>query len=70
VSTYGLTESCGGVVYDGVPFEGTDVRIGKFKLFNSGEYSYKTFLKIVFSFGGISRIPQTNPIHLRGILPV
>jgi O-succinylbenzoic acid--CoA ligase len=28
VSTYGLTESCGGVVYDGVPFEGTEVRIG------------------------------------------
>lgn len=28
VSTYGLTESCGGVVYDGVPFEGTRVRIG------------------------------------------
>jgi O-succinylbenzoic acid--CoA ligase len=28
VSTYGLTESCGGVVYDGVPFEGTHVRIG------------------------------------------
>ena len=23
VETYGLTESCGGVVYDGVPFEGT-----------------------------------------------
>jgi len=28
VSTYGLTESCGGVVYDGVPFDGTEVRIG------------------------------------------
>ncbi|MGZ5328250.1 MAG: class I adenylate-forming enzyme family protein [Actinomycetota bacterium] len=28
VSTYGLTESCGGVVYDGVPFEGTELRIG------------------------------------------
>jgi len=27
VSTYGLTESCGGVVYDGIPFEGTDVRV-------------------------------------------
>jgi len=27
VSTYGLTESCGGVVYDGVPFEGTGVRV-------------------------------------------
>ena len=27
VSTYGLTESCGGVTYDGVPFEGTEVRI-------------------------------------------
>jgi O-succinylbenzoic acid--CoA ligase len=27
VSTYGLTESCGGVAYDGIPFEGTDVRI-------------------------------------------
>jgi O-succinylbenzoic acid--CoA ligase len=29
VSTYGLTESCGGVVYDGVPFEGTELRIGE-----------------------------------------
>ena len=29
VETYGLTESCGGVVYDGVVFEGTDVRIGE-----------------------------------------
>jgi O-succinylbenzoic acid--CoA ligase len=28
VETYGLTESCGGVVYDGVPFRGTEVRIG------------------------------------------
>ena len=28
VATYGLTESCGGVVYDGVPFEGTELRIG------------------------------------------
>lgn len=27
VSTYGLTESCGGVVYDGVPLPGTRVRI-------------------------------------------
>lgn len=29
VETYGLTESCGGVVYDGVAFEGTEVRIGE-----------------------------------------
>ena len=28
VETYGLTESCGGVVYDGRPFADTDVRIG------------------------------------------
>jgi O-succinylbenzoic acid--CoA ligase len=28
VSTYGLTESCGGVVYDGVPLPGVGVRIG------------------------------------------
>lgn len=28
VETYGLTESCGGVVYDGRPLDGTDVRIG------------------------------------------
>jgi O-succinylbenzoic acid--CoA ligase len=28
VSTYGLTESTGGVVYDGAPFEGTRVRTG------------------------------------------
>lgn len=27
VETYGLTESCGGVVYDGTPFTGTEVRI-------------------------------------------
>jgi O-succinylbenzoic acid--CoA ligase len=27
VETYGLTESCGGVVYDGRPFAGTEVRI-------------------------------------------
>lgn len=27
VETYGLTESCGGVVYDGMPFPGTDIRI-------------------------------------------
>lgn len=27
VSTYGLTETCGGVVYDGVPLPGCDVRI-------------------------------------------
>ncbi|MGH7686388.1 MAG: AMP-binding protein [Candidatus Dormibacteria bacterium] len=27
VSTYGLTESCGGVVYNGVPLPGTSVRI-------------------------------------------
>ena len=26
-NTYGLTESSGGVVYDGIPFEGTEVRI-------------------------------------------
>jgi O-succinylbenzoic acid--CoA ligase len=29
VETYGLTESCGGVVYDGVAFEGTHVRLGE-----------------------------------------
>ncbi|HEX6493807.1 MAG TPA: AMP-binding protein [Candidatus Dormibacteraeota bacterium] len=28
VSTYGLTESCGGVVYDGRPLKGVTVRIG------------------------------------------
>jgi O-succinylbenzoic acid--CoA ligase len=28
IETYGLTESCGGVVYDGVPFAGTEVRLG------------------------------------------
>lgn len=27
VETYGLTESCGGVVYDGHPLEGTEVRV-------------------------------------------
>jgi o-succinylbenzoate---CoA ligase len=27
VETYGLTESCGGVVYDGVPLPGTEMRI-------------------------------------------
>jgi O-succinylbenzoic acid--CoA ligase len=27
VETYGLTETCGGVVYDGRPFEGTEVRV-------------------------------------------
>src|SRR5207247_10630447 len=27
VTTYGLTESCGGVVYDGIPFDGTAIRI-------------------------------------------
>lgn len=29
VPTYGLTESCGGVVYDGVALDGTEVRIGE-----------------------------------------
>jgi o-succinylbenzoate---CoA ligase len=29
VETYGLTESCGGVVYDGLPLEGTELRIGR-----------------------------------------
>jgi O-succinylbenzoic acid--CoA ligase len=28
VSTYGLTESCGGLAYDGIPFDGTDIRVG------------------------------------------
>jgi O-succinylbenzoic acid--CoA ligase len=28
VTSYGLTESCGGCVYDGVPFPGIDTRIG------------------------------------------
>ncbi|MGZ8580765.1 MAG: class I adenylate-forming enzyme family protein [Actinomycetota bacterium] len=28
VETYGLTETCGGVVYDGLPFAGTEIRIG------------------------------------------
>ncbi|HEY6566774.1 MAG TPA: class I adenylate-forming enzyme family protein, partial [Actinomycetota bacterium] len=27
VATYGMTETCGGVIYDGVPFSGTEVRI-------------------------------------------
>jgi O-succinylbenzoic acid--CoA ligase len=27
VQTYGLTESCGGVIYDGVPFVGTEARV-------------------------------------------
>ncbi|HXF37826.1 MAG TPA: AMP-dependent synthetase, partial [Actinomycetota bacterium] len=29
VATYGCTESCGGVVYDGRPLPGTEVRIGE-----------------------------------------
>jgi o-succinylbenzoate---CoA ligase len=28
VATYGLTESCGGVVYDGIPLDGVEVRLG------------------------------------------
>jgi o-succinylbenzoate---CoA ligase len=28
IATYGLTESCGGVVYDGAPLPGVDVRVG------------------------------------------
>jgi o-succinylbenzoate---CoA ligase len=28
VTTYGLTETCGGFTYDGVPLEGTQVRLG------------------------------------------
>jgi O-succinylbenzoic acid--CoA ligase len=28
VATYGLTESCGGVVYDGVPLDRVEVRLG------------------------------------------
>ena len=28
VATYGLTETCGGCVYDGIPFDGVEVRIG------------------------------------------
>jgi o-succinylbenzoate---CoA ligase len=28
VETYGMTESCGGVVYDGVPLQGTEARVG------------------------------------------
>ena len=28
VPTYGLTESCGGVVYDGIPLPGTEMRAG------------------------------------------
>lgn len=27
VHTYGMTESCGGVVYDGIPLDGTEVRV-------------------------------------------
>jgi O-succinylbenzoic acid--CoA ligase len=29
VTTYGMTETCGGVVYDGVPLDGVEVRIGE-----------------------------------------
>jgi o-succinylbenzoate---CoA ligase len=29
VTTYGLTETCGGIAYDGVPLDGTDVRIAE-----------------------------------------
>lgn len=29
IETYGLTESCGGVVYDGRPLAGTEIRIGE-----------------------------------------
>jgi O-succinylbenzoic acid--CoA ligase len=29
VTTYGLTESCGGVVYDGIPFDDAAVRLGE-----------------------------------------
>jgi O-succinylbenzoic acid--CoA ligase len=28
VATYGLTESCGGVVYDGIPLDGVEIRLG------------------------------------------
>jgi o-succinylbenzoate---CoA ligase len=28
VTTYGMTETCGGVVYDGIPLDGVEVRIG------------------------------------------
>jgi o-succinylbenzoate---CoA ligase len=28
VTTYGLTESCGGVVYDGTPLDGVEIRLG------------------------------------------
>lgn len=28
VATYGMTETCGGVVYDGIPLDGVEVRIG------------------------------------------
>ena len=28
VTTYGMTETCGGCVYDGIPLDGVQVRIG------------------------------------------
>jgi O-succinylbenzoic acid--CoA ligase len=37
VATYGMTETGGGVVYDGVPLDGVEVRIGDGRLGASGE---------------------------------
>jgi o-succinylbenzoate---CoA ligase len=51
VETYGSTESCGGVVYDGRPFRGTDIRIG--------DGSDR-------SAGGIGSIELRGPTVMRG----
>lgn len=44
VSTYGLTETCGGCVYDGVPFPGVDVRVdGDAQVLVRGELTLRCY---------------------------
>jgi O-succinylbenzoic acid--CoA ligase len=42
IATYGLTETGGGIVYDGEPLDGVDVRIGDGRLGSPGEVLVRT----------------------------
>jgi o-succinylbenzoate---CoA ligase len=74
VTTYGMTETCGGCVYDGVPLDGVRVRIGEDeRVWLSGPVLFTRYRGVPgepeegwFRTGDLGRLDESGRLTVRG----